>query len=43
MNLRHFQTFVKVVEKESFSKAADALGYTQAAVTIQIQQLEEEL
>lgn len=43
MNLRHFQTFVKVVEKESFSKAADVLGYTQAAVTIQIQQLEEEL
>ncbi|CAM2815323.1 LysR family transcriptional regulator [Erysipelothrix tonsillarum] len=43
MDLRHFQTFVKVVEKESFSKAADALGYTQAAVTVQIKQLEEEL
>lgn len=43
MDLRHFQTFVKVVEKQSFSKAAEALGYTQAAVTVQIQQLEEEL
>ncbi|WZU01507.1 LysR family transcriptional regulator [Erysipelothrix sp. D19-032] len=30
MDLRHIQSFVKVVEKQSFSKAAQELGYTQA-------------
>ncbi|CAM4222873.1 LysR family transcriptional regulator [Erysipelothrix aquatica] len=43
MDLRHIQSFVKVVEKQSFSKAAQELGYTQAAITIQIKQLEETL
>ena len=31
------------MEKQSFSKAAQELGYTQAAITIQIKQLEETL
>lgn len=43
MDIRHFRTFVKVVELESFSKAAEALSYSQAAVTVQIKQLEETL
>ena len=30
MDIRHFRTFVKVVELESFSKAAEALSYSQA-------------
>lgn len=43
MEIRHFKTFIRVVEKQSFSKAAESLGYTQAAVTIQIKQMEDEL
>lgn len=43
MELRTLKTFILVAKMESFSKAANALGYTQAAVTIQIQQLEKEL
>lgn len=43
METRTLMTFLKVVEMQSFSKAAEALGYTQSAVTIQIQQLEKEL
>lgn len=43
METRTLMTFLKVVEMQSFSKAAEALGYTQSAVTIQIQHLEKEL
>ena len=43
MELRTLRTFQRVAQLKSFSKAAAALGYTQAAVTIQIQQLEKEL
>ena len=42
MEIRQLNSFVKIVEMQSFSKAAEALGYTQAAVTIQIRQLEQE-
>ena len=43
MDFKHLKTFVTAAQLQSFSKAAQALGYTQAAITIQIQQLEEEL
>ena len=42
MEIRQLTSFVKIVEMQSFSKAAESLGYTQAAVTIQIRQLEQE-
>ena len=42
MEIRQLNSFVKIVEMQSFSKAAESLGYTQAAVTIQIHQLEQE-
>lgn len=43
MELRNLITFLKVVEMGSFSKAAESLRYSQSTVTVQIQQLEEEL
>lgn len=43
MELRNLITFLKIVETGSFSKAAEQLLYSQSTVTIQIQQLEEEL
>lgn len=43
MELRTVTTFLRVAELQSFSKAAEQLGYSQAAVTVQIKQLEEEL
>ena len=43
MELREIRTFLQIAQKQSFSKAAEALGYSQAAVTVQIKQLEEEL
>lgn len=43
MELRNIITFSKVAENRSFSKAANLLNYSQAAVTIQVKQLEEEL
>lgn len=43
MEIRNLKTFVRVAEERSFTKAASQLGYTQAAVTHQIKQLEEEL
>ena len=43
MELRTLATFLKVAELKSFSKAADKLGYSQSAVTMQVQQLEREL
>ena len=43
MDLREINTFLHVAKLKSFSKAAGQMGYTQAAVTIQIKHLENEL
>ena len=43
MELRTIFTFLRAAELRNFSKAADSLGYAQSTVTMQIQQLEEEL
>ena len=43
MELRNLVSFSKVAELGSFSKAADALGYTQSTITAQVKQLESEL
>ena len=39
----HYDAFIKVVETGSFTKAADALGYTQSAVSQMVHTIEEEL
>ena len=43
MEIRELQTFIHAAKLKSFSKAAQELGYSQAAVTIQIKNLENEL
>lgn len=43
MEIRNITTFVRVAELQSFSRAAEQLGYSQSAVTVQICQLEQEL
>ncbi len=43
MEFREIATFLEIARQGSFSKAAAVLDYTQAAVTIQIKRLEEEL
>lgn len=43
MDVRNIETFIRVAELGSFTKAANELGYVQSAVTMQIQQLEKEL
>lgn len=43
MEFREISTFLQVAKFKSFSRAAEQLGYTQAAVTIQIKNLENEL
>ena len=43
MELKNIKTFIKVAEQNSFSKAAADLGYAQSTISMQIQQLEEEL
>lgn len=43
IDIRQFQTFKTVAELSSFTKAAQALQYSQATITSHIQQLEEEL
>nr|WP_297935694.1 LysR family transcriptional regulator [uncultured Blautia sp.] len=43
MEIRNILTFLKVAGTQNFSKAAEQLGYSQSAVTVQIQQLEREL
>ena len=40
MEFREIVTFLQAAKLQSFSKAARQLGYSQAAVTIQIKQLE---
>lgn len=43
MEIRNLITFTKVAESQSLSKAAKELGYAQSTVTMQMQQLEQEL
>ena len=43
MELRQLSTFIQVAQLKSFSRAAESLGYSQSAVTVQIRQLEDEL
>ena len=43
MELRQLATFIRVAQFKSFSRAAESLGYSQSAVTVQIRQLEQEL
>lgn len=43
MELRNLRTFQQVAERNSFTAAAVALGYSQSTVSFQIRQLEEEL
>ena len=43
MTITQLETFLKIAEMNSFSSAANELGYAQSTVTMQIKQLEEEL
>lgn len=43
MEIKTLSTFIKVAEEQSLSKAAKQLGYAQSTVTMQMQQLEQEL
>lgn len=43
MELRNLRTFLAAADRGSYQRAAEALGYTQSTVTVQIRQLEEEL
>jgi DNA-binding transcriptional LysR family regulator len=43
MEYRTIVSFMKIAEYKNFTKAAVALGYSQSTVTVQIQQLEDEL
>lgn len=43
MEIRNLVTFLKVAEEQSLSKAAKQLGYAQSTITMQMQQLEQEL
>lgn len=43
MENKNVAAFVKIVEYNNFTKAAESLGYSQAAVTAQIKALEKEL
>lgn len=43
MELREIETFLAIVEYGTFSRAAERLGYSQSAVTVQMRQLEHEL
>lgn len=43
MEIKNLNTFIQVAELNSFTKAAEKLGYSQSTVSFQIRQLEEEL
>lgn len=43
MELRNIESFLSIVQHKTFSKAAEEMGYAQSTITMQIQQLEEEL
>jgi DNA-binding transcriptional LysR family regulator len=42
MDIQYFQTFREVALRQSFTRAAEELGYAQSSVTMQIQKLERE-
>lgn len=42
MDTRYFRTFREVAKWQSFTRAAEQLGYAQSSVTMQIQNLEQE-
>jgi len=43
LELRNINSFLKIVSFQSFSKAAESMGYSQSTLTMQIKQLEAEL
>ena len=43
MDIKNLITFIHVAELNSFTKAAEKLGYSQSTVSFQIKQLEAEL
>ena len=43
MELKNIKTFLKVAANQNLSKTAEEIGYSQSAVTVQIQKLENEL
>lgn len=43
MDIKNLNTFIYVAELNSFTKAAEALGYSQSTISFQIKQLELEL
>ena len=43
MTITQLNTFLEIAKQESFSAAANSLGYAQSTVTMQIKQLEDEL
>lgn len=43
MDIKNLRTFIHVAELNSFTKAAETLGYSQSTVSFQIRQLESEL
>lgn len=42
MDIYYLRTFREVARQQSFTRAAEILGYAQSSVTTQIQRLEEE-
>lgn len=42
MDLTYFHTFREVARKQSYTRAAEELGYAQSSITMQIQKLEKE-
>lgn len=43
MEIRNLRTFLQVASMQNFTKAGDALGYSQSNISAQIQQLEKEV
>ena len=43
MEIRNVRTFMMAAELKNFTKTGEALGYSQASVTAQIKQLENQL
>ena len=43
MEIRNLMSFIHVAELNSFTKAAERLGYSQSTISFQIKQLENEL
>ena len=42
MNIQKYKALIKTIELESFSRAADALGYSQSGISRMIGDLEKE-